>query len=262
MRMRLISAVVFVLTALSGLLFVQWQVVKCGQDRGQEILGKYADKADHSRDKVKFHLALKLMQGGWTDVQKEIILRGINSPSKELESEAASVFTPAELKAVFYDIGSVDTTDLRTVYGTAYGKSALVHEWNAQRKPDLWRANFALGFVRFDLTYEQQLFLVRLSDVVGKLDRASAVEWEAEAVRLFSRDKGRVLFATVGDGRCISANAMASKKAALPQCVCTTAAGNWSCNNSCQGGSCRTVEGDCGFLWLYDCNGMCDNSEA
>jgi hypothetical protein len=265
MRKGVLSGVVLLATLVVGLmvagLFTGVRPVKGGQDRGQEILGKYADRADHSRDKVKFHLALMLMKGGWTDVQRDIILRGINAPTPGLEGEAAAAFSRDQMVEVFYRFGTVDVSDLKAVYGSPFGKSAIVHAWTAERKADLWRQNLALGFVRFDLTLEQQLYLVRLAQGMP-LTRESSVEWEREAVTLFPRAVGRVLFATIGDGHCGNSSEVASlgKKPVEGNCVCTTHAGNWSCNDTCSGsGTCSVVAGDCGFLWLYDCNGMCNN---
>src|SRR6478672_520993 len=92
----------------------------------------YSRHPVNKKQAVKFHLALKLLEGGWNDTQKGIILKAINAPSPALEAEVAQVFAPSEAK-LFYDIGSVDISDLKTVYNLAYGKGQLIKEWTAER---------------------------------------------------------------------------------------------------------------------------------
>jgi hypothetical protein len=228
----------------------------------QTALDDYGRHPANKRQAVSLDMALKLMRGGWTEQQRSIILRAINSPSKDIESEASAVFTAQQMKDVFYNIGSVDVSDLRAVYGLAFGKGSLVAGWTAERKAGLWRDNFALGFVRFDLSAEQQGYLVSLAAALP-LTRDQSVEWERRAVTLFTRDMGRALFATIGSAQCgVNAVARVGKVAMSPTCVCTTNAGNWSCRDSCGGGgSCTVDPGNCGFLWLWDCNGMCNNGD-
>jgi hypothetical protein len=220
-----VAAIALIVAVVFG---VNWYATRAGQDRGQAIIDAYADPAVSSAEKTEFHRALRrfLNEGG-------------------------------------DDVGSVDISDLRAVYGMAWGKASVARSWNdPARYWRLWRMNFALGVVRYGLSSEQVDFLVAYSDALPSLSKDQIVEWDARAALLFDRSVGRGLFATIGLTGC--AGSMASRDstlAMLPTCVCTTNAGNWSCNDSCHGaGSCTVDPGNCGVFWLWDCNGMCDNS--
>jgi hypothetical protein len=261
--MRKLFALLLVVYTLAITMTVEFYAARAGEDRGRQVIDNYVDKSDHSRDKVKFHLALELMSRSWTEDQKQLILEAINAPTKAIETRLAAAFTRDDAISVFYNIGSVDISDLRTIYATPIGKSAIVKEWPAERKIALWRMNFALGFVRYNLNPEQQQFLIELSEALPGITRDNVGPWNDRALKLFEKPVGRGLLTTVGDDRCPGQFAALGKPVILPNCVCTTHAGNWSCNDACQGeGSCSVVLGDCGVLWLYDCNGMCDNQEA
>lgn len=256
---------IFVMAAIPLLLgfavLISRSVVDADTDRGRLIVDEYGTR-NASRDQVKFHLALQLVIGRWTDVQKQLILRSVNAPSKELEAEISGAFSREQAVDVFYKIGSVDIADLRSIYALPIGKSEIAHGWTVERQTRLWQMNFALGFVRYELGPEQQRYLVELAAALP-LTREQSVAWDERAARLFTRDQGRGLFATIGEARCPGQLAAAGRALVLPQCVCTTNSGNWSCNDTCHSpGTCNVDPGNCGFLWLWDCNGMCDNSSG
>lgn len=259
---KVFGVAAMVLVVAASVAFVRY-TVEAGQDRGRQIIDAYADKAARGREKVKFHLALKLMTGAWNDQQRQIILRAMRDPTAISESEVAGAFSHADVGDVFYRIGSVDVSDLTAVYGLAFGKAPVVAGWHDDaRRVRVWQMNFALGVVRYGLNDEQIGYLVDLSAALPGVDRESARDWDARAALLFSREVGRGLLTTIGDDRCPGQIASLDKGVVLPTCLCTTNAGNWSCNDTCHGaGSCSVDPGNCGILWLYDCNGMCDNSE-
>jgi hypothetical protein len=255
-----ISAFVFIFAVV---LTVQWYSVQAGPDRGQQVIDNYLDRSSHDPEKVKFHLALKLATGSWTEEQRSIILRAFNDRTSISEPEVAAAFSREDAVAVFYNIGSADIADLRHVYALPIGKSQLVHSWPIERQHKVWQMNAALSLVRYDLNAEQQQFVVEFAAAIPTITRENAPAWDQRAVDLkFPRQAGRGLLTTIGEDRCPGQFAAVGKLKMLPNCVCTTRAGNWSCNDTCGSeGRCTTVEGDCGILWLYDCNGMCSISE-
>src|SRR6478672_10458787 len=58
----------------------------------------YSRHPVNKKQAVKFHLALKLLEGGWNDTQKGIILKAINNPSPALEAEVTQAFAPSEAR--------------------------------------------------------------------------------------------------------------------------------------------------------------------
>jgi hypothetical protein len=256
---KTIAILAFVFT-LSIVLSVQWYSVNAGTDHGQQIIDAYLDKSNHSPEKVKFHLALLRTTREWKDRQLDVIDRGIRDRTSVTENEVAANFSHADAGAVFYNIGSFDIEDLRHVYATPIGKSQMVHDWTQERRNRLWQMNAALTLVRYpDLTADQQQYVVDFAQAIPTITRENAPQWDQRAVELhLPRQVGRTLLTTIGDGRCPGQFASLGKPKIAGNCVCTTSAGNWSCNDKCSGaGTCSVVEGDCGILWLYDCNGMC-----
>jgi hypothetical protein len=263
-QMRKIIAISAIAVITTIVLMVQWySVVQAGPERGQQLIDKYLNPADHSSDKVKFHLLLHLTTGNWNDAQRAIILRGINDRASVSEAEVAANFSHDEAGSVFYNPGSFDIEDLRHIYALPFGKSQEVRSWTAERKHRLWQMNAALTLVRYDLHPDQQQFVVDFAAAIPTITRENAGQWNQRAVDLqLPRQVGRALLTTIGDDRCPGQFAAIGKPKMAPSCVCTTSAGNWSCNDSCHGeGSCTLVPGDCGILWLYDCNGMCNNGD-
>jgi hypothetical protein len=193
-----------------------------------------------------------------------VIDRGIRDRASVTEAEVAANFSHADAGAVFYSIGSFDIEDLRLVYATPIGKSALVKDWTKERTHRLWQMNAALTLVRYpDLNADQQQYVIEFAQAIPTITRDNAPQWDQRAVDLqFPRQVGRTLLTTIGDGRCPGQYASLGKPKMSPTCVCTTSAGNWSCNDSCHGaGTCSIDPGNCGILWLYDCNGMCNNGD-
>jgi len=207
------------------------------------------------KDVVKFHLALNAVQKH-TALEREIILEAIENPSADLEGRARQVFGK-QAGPIFFNIGSLDVSDLRSVYNLPdkQAKSDLIKTWTPERKTQLWRQNFALAIAR-GLNRQQELFLLELSDALP-LTKDTAGPWEHRALELFTRDEGRGIFATIGEAKCPTFQPSYIAPM-MGTCVCTTNAGNWSCNDKCSGaGTCTLDPGNCGFLWIYDCNGMC-----
>lgn len=256
-RKRIVFASFVFVTATAAASF--GLITLAGTDQGSAIIDNYeSSRPANKQQKVKLDLALKLLSGHWSENQKAVLLEAINQPTRDLESKAIAAFSPDEAKDVFYKIGTADISDLRTVYKMPFGKGSLIADWTAERKANLWRQNFALGFVRYDLTIAQQRFLIELSQALPMTKEQSSA-WDAEAATLFTRDVGRDLFATIGNSTC-QPGAVASIKGYFVEskCVCTTGSGNWSCTDSCHGaGGCTVDPGNCGFLWLWDCNGSC-----
>jgi hypothetical protein len=258
--MRKAVAILALVFTFSIVLSVEWYSVRAGEDHGQQIIDNYLDRSNHGAEKVRFHLATKLTTGNWNDVQRAIILRAFNDRRSISEAEVADAFSREDAVAVFYNIGSVDIEDLRHVYAMPFGKSQLVREWAPERRHKLWQMNAALTLVRYpDLNADQQQYVIEFAQAIPTITRENAPQWDQRAVDLkFPRQVGRTLLTTIGDGRCPGQFASIGKPKIAGNCVCTTSAGNWSCTDSCQGaGTCSIVAGDCGILWLYDCNAMC-----
>jgi hypothetical protein len=260
--MRKVIAVSAVVFTFAAVLLVQWFVVNAGSERGQQLIEKYIDRGNHDAEKVKLHLAIKLITGKWNDQQQAIIIRAFNNRNDVSEAEISAAFSHDDVGAVFYNPGSVDIKDLRIVYNMPIGKSEIVRDWTPERKHRLWQLNAALSLVRYDLTPAAQQFVIEFGQAIPTITRENAPEWDQRAAAVLPRQIGRGILTTIGDDRCPGQFASLGKPKMLPQCNCTTKAGNWSCNDRCQGeGNCNVVLGDCGILWLYDCNGMCNNSD-
>jgi len=204
---------------------------------------------------VKFDLALAAINTP-DPVKREFLLGAIEHPRKDLEAQAKQIFSRSEMR-VFYDLGKTDITEFQKLWRSQFDKKDLYRA--SANKDRIWKENFAYAIASKQLSRPQQLYLFKLADSLP-LTKEKAVELEAEAVALFPRDLGRGIFATIGNAAC--PNLQASKKPVLGNCVCTTASGNWSCKDTCQTGtSCSIDPGNCGFMWLWDCNGMCNTGD-
>src|SRR6476646_2657755 len=104
--MRKVIAISAFVIISAIVLSVEWYSVHAGEDRGRQLIDNYVDKANHSPEKVNFHLALELVAGTWNDDQRAIILRAFNDRTSVSEAEVAAAFPRADAIAVFYNIGS------------------------------------------------------------------------------------------------------------------------------------------------------------
>jgi len=80
------------------------------------------------------------------------------------------------------------------------------------------------------------------------------------AMEVYNNDKMQVLskFTTLGEST-ESVGIAEGGGAALPNCDCTTSGIDLECNilDDCVAGSCTVVKRACGFMDIYNCNGLC-----
>jgi hypothetical protein len=251
------------------IVFCSWlfiALIAGASDKGQAILDDYGKHPANKEQTAKFHGALKLLTGHWNDAQKQVILSYINHPTKDLEPQIWANFSKDDAVAVFYNIGSDDISDLKTVYIAPFSKSRNMDGWTADRKARAWQQNLALGFVRYDLSPDQQSALIEYAEKLPTIEnedielaRQQVKEMDDRMAQKFARTVGRGLFATIGKDGCKPDGFVASiKEFFSPTCVCNTSTYNWSCTGSCAAASCSTDPGNCGPFYLWDCTAMCN----
>ena len=239
--------------------------VSSASDRGQAILDNYGKHPSNKEDAARYHAAMKLLTGHWNDDQKAVMLKYINHATKDLEPLIWQSFDKDNAVDIFYNIGTADISDIRAVYAVPFAKSHVMDGWTAEQKALVWQKNLALGFVRYDLSPDQQSFLIDYAQALPAIfaaDKETARQmvgkWDAEAATKFPRTIGRGLFTTIGKDGCRPDGFVASIKGYFEGlCVCNKDTYNWSCTDSCQDAKCTTDPGDCGPFYLWDCTAMC-----
>jgi len=198
---------------------------------------------------VRFHVAQVLLSKEWTPQQTSVLLRAINSPTKDLESEAVALFASRQVKDIFYKIGSRDTSSFRAAYN-ADVLADKKHLVIADRT--IWRTDFAYLIATNKYNAEQLDYFIRVSAVINDKDKLGQMQEEART--LF---KDMSIFTEIGPYKSLG-TMCSSNVSGGGDCVCSV--GSWfngSCKNSCSSGGCSNTQDGCGFLWAYACNGSC-----
>jgi hypothetical protein len=236
------KAIVLLLTLLTGVTF--------SQDYGRQATDKEAS--------VRMHFAIRLLRGNYTKQQEEFLLKGISDRRSISEEEAAQLFTRSELRDVFFGIGREDISTFKKLYnlGRIAEKKEVWQNLSPAERVDARRINFAWGIGYHKLTEPQTEYLVRFSKALPTITREEGDLFQTEAVGLFPKDLGRLMFSSIGsytDKPCDPVNLQNS-------CPCSVGSSfNMSCDGDCTAasGRCSTTTEGCGFAWLYSCNGFC-----
>jgi len=227
--------------------------------------------APGDRDTVRrFHLGMYYFDPGFNTEQRDLILRAIRRPTKDMEAEGRTLFTPSDFINIFAKIGTRDITAYKTVFAmnVLADKKRFVTGLSVAQKAAIWRTHFAYILATKDLTDVQLEFLNRLSAEMDAPNLDKIKKLGDESVHFFNKDVGTALFATIGPytsiGTLCKNTVTKSEVAPLDgggDCVCAIDHYNWSCTDTCGGaGTCNVVDG-CGVLWMYSCSGSCKISE-
>jgi hypothetical protein len=258
-----------------------------GKPGSQDLIDAYGPKPtkDERTDVVKLHVALELMNGTFTPEQKEILLRVIADP-KSVDESAASLFTTEQAKRIFYAIGTVDIRQFKTIYkmDVLADKKLLYLSLPPSERAHIWPDWFAYKTVTKNLNRDQIEDLLTASDLLrqwaaardaGNQTAEAAIKntisatLDANVPAHFSKDLAREIFGSIGPFRDVGvfckkegSGPSASTAAAPGECVCSIDHSNFSCDDSCAGGSgCRETDGGCSWLYLFNCTGSCSISQ-
>jgi hypothetical protein len=138
-------------------------------------------------------------------------------------------------------------------------RKAIFRTLPEEARYEVWRIHFR-KFLKGKLDRNQKSILRRLMAARTK-EEVRAIEPEIRSS--FPYELGRRIFYTIGPAPTEENVARCGEdQQEIPEmgvnCVCTTASYNYSCPDACSSGqTCSTVAGNCGIMWLFDCNGMC-----
>ncbi len=215
----------------------------------------YGPKAIDKEATVRMHFAIKLFRGEYGKQQEDFLLKAIHNRRLVNEIEASKLFSRDDLRDIFFGIGHENISTFRQMYEkpTIAEKKDIWHRLLPDEKVDARRVNLAWGIGTLKLTEIQIEFLLRFSKKLPTITKDEAEIFETEALALFSKETGRMLFGSIGPYSCTSSLQPAN-------CQCSVGSSfNMSCDGECSAGgsSCTTTGDGCGFAWLYSCNGRC-----
>lgn len=223
----------------------------------------YGPNASNTDSAVKMHFAITLLRGNLTTAQEDFLRKAIVNRRSISQEEAARLFTRTELRDIFFAIGREDISTFKSMYekGRIAEKRAVWQTLTPEQRVEARRINFAWVIGYSGLTEVQMEFLLRFSKALPKITREEGDLFEAEAVGLFSKDVGRLLFSSIGpytDKPCektVTAELQTN-------CPCSIGSSfNMACDAGCISSSTCTRTGDgCGFAWLYACDGKCSGT--
>jgi hypothetical protein len=138
-------------------------------------------------------------------------------------------------------------------------RKAILRELTPHERTRAWLDHLdAYRAAHPDLTDAQRRVVEDARDVASRVfltDRDLRPEVRAveeAAKREFGREGAAGLLARLGP-----ADAPGSGPEALAWCICSTES-DYCSAGQCKGGGCAIDPDDCGSLWNYDCNGLCD----
>jgi hypothetical protein len=216
----------------------------------------YGPKATNKESVTKMHFAMRLLKGDLDKSQESFLVRAIVNRRSISEGEARQLFSTPELKGIFFGIGREDVSTFKQIYDKEQvsDKKAAWLALSKDERVDVRRINFAWGIGYLDLNEVQIDYLLRLSKALPGITKDEADVFQTEAVGLFTKDLGRLLFSSIGPYK------PCEQQLQQANCPCSVGSSfNMSCDGDCSAsnGTC-TVTGDgCGFAWLYQCNGRC-----
>lgn len=214
--------------------------------------------------------------------------RKVDEPLKALATRALEVFSKEEAAELFAHVpAQIPNTDddLLQTYSVLNSLSLVerkivFRQASPKGKSNLWKLHLALSLIKHPgFTEDQQRVILEAISFAsaevfeprGK-DFASKTKIEvplhalsSRAVRIFSPDEGAEIFAQLGGsaGSSTEINAFLPRglvKTAhalpIPDCDCSHSS-DWCTWTVCSGNICNRSRGGCGFLWWYDCDGIC-----
>lgn len=242
----------------------------------------------------KFHLAFQFVKRpNLSNEQKNLILEAISiitpdtydekKPQRQneaqqhgniIEQKAKVLFSIQEGFEIFASLSS-DQSDIDKLkkyvsleYFSIQDRKEVVSNATNQEKSGLWKTHFAVFMATEKLNDLQMRFLSEMISLT-KPDlfaiKAESSEWHEQDRKnqdligkmslLFSREKGVEIFMILG----YQTN-NTSKINTLQPTNCDCCSTCWQCpwaTNTCVTGNCRIKPKSCGFMWWYDCDGIC-----
>lgn len=136
-------------------------------------------------------------------------------------------------------------------------KKAIWSTLNEQERIDARCENFAWGVRKLRLTAAQTEYLARFCSALP-VSQEQGRTWEQESLTLFPKEKGQLLFGSIGPYIAICPTFMV--KTSFANCPCSIGSSfNMSCDKPCGTGQCTATADGCGFAWLFPCDGYCQS---
>jgi hypothetical protein len=212
---------------------------------------------------VKFNLWNEILKGHHTPEQQAALLSAARNP-QSFDESLVSLFTSEDAKRIFYAPGSGDISKFRTAYKLPVlaDKRLYFVSLDKQGRAEAWRGWFAYLIANGRITGDEQINeVIRLSEY---LDRQNVSELDSivlELQRIFpDPQQAREVFGSIGPYDSVGKFCKGSGPTAKAEgnCVCSIDHYNYSCNDTCSGGSgCATTDGGCSIFWLRNCDGAC-----
>jgi hypothetical protein len=211
----------------------------------------YGPKATNKEGATKMHFAIRLLRGNLDKSQESFLIRAIVNRRSISEGEARQLFSTPELRDIFFGIGHENVHAFKQIYdkGQVSDKKDAWLALSKEDRIDVRRINLAWGIGYLDINEVQIDFLLRFSKKLPGITKDELDVFQTEAVELFPKDVGRLLFGSIGP----------YEPCSLVQatCNCSMESSFNMCSGTCGPSVCRvTVEG-CGFAWLYACSSVC-----
>jgi hypothetical protein len=240
--------------------------------RGQNVIDDYGTKPSTPERRtavVKFHVALELVNGTYyTPEQKEVMLKAVTDPASVGETPVV-LFKPMDAANIFGRIGNVDISKFRTVYKleSRADKRLMYKSYDKAGRAQVMRGWFAYLLTTRSFTSQQIDFILKQSAFLNTQDLSQLDAQIEEGKAYFSKAELAEIFENVGPYKTLGVfckqQSGPSAIASGGNCVCSIDHTNFSCNDSCSGGSgCTTTDGGCSWLWLANCTGSCSLSDA
>jgi hypothetical protein len=248
--------------------------------RGQSVVEFYGPQipADKRIEATSFHFWMAYFDGtNWNDEQKAFLERGARDPMsiKFEQGTAMSLFTPDQVRDVFYKIGGYDTSLVKRMWRTDVlsSKAALLKSLTMDEKGRMWRPQIAWQVMTHPrLTPVQIEHLYRFVHVFDHPSVEAARALEIEAVAVLGVDLTKEIYgpigpySSLGDVCRAGGPSIASRASTRASGNCSCSVGsyfNWSCSGTCADGTgtCTRTDDGCGFAGLFNCDGGCKNGD-
>lgn len=222
--------------------------------------GKKPSTRVEQTEVVKFHVALKLVEGGWTPEQRAALIDQITEPRLPTRKETG-LFTIEQFRDIFHAIGTVKIDRFKAVFhmSVLWDKRKYWASLDKPGRAEIWRQWFAYNLATRKLDAEQIEALIKMSDAAN---RQNADEAEAIDLSSFEKESAKEIFGSIGPYKTLGS--CGDPKTPLPEqadCICAVDYYNYSCNDTCTGGGgCTTTDGGCSVFWLRDCTGNCSTT--
>lgn len=263
---------IFNAVLIIGLLLISLSV------RSQSVVDVYGPNIPSAKriEATSYHFWQAYFNGtNWNDEQKAFLEKGARDPMsiKFDQATAFSLFTPDQVKDIFFKVGSFDTGVLKTMYHTDVlaEKAGLLRSLTMAAKGSMWRSRFAeLATENPLFTPEQIAQFYHFSQFFNNPTKEGVRAIELEAIAAFGVDTVKKIYGPIGPysslGQACKTTGGPSTKTAKIEGHCSCSVGsyfNWSCSGTCNDGtgSCSRTDDGCGFAGLYMCDGGCKVGE-